>query len=194
MASAVAVKESTVAEIVVSPPLSAAAPIVTKTGVTAVGTNGQSRTLTKGATLDSGDTVRTDNGRAQLRFTDGAYVSLQPNTEFGIKEYKFEGKTDGTEKGFFSLVKGALRTVTGLVGRNTRGAYQIQTATATVGIRGTGGLIEVQPDGLIVAGGRGLLRITRLQPEGRSVMGVRDFLNSRRVTVGEAFTRLSAAP
>jgi hypothetical protein len=114
--------------------------------VTATGKDGQARTLTKGADVLSGDRIVTTNGRAQLRFTDGAFVSLQPNTTFEVREYRFDGKTDGTEKGFFGLLRGAMRTVTGLIGRVNRNAYQIQTPTATVGIRGTGGIIEVLAD------------------------------------------------
>jgi FecR protein len=115
--------------------------------VTATGKDGRARTLTKGADVLSGDRIVTVNGRAQLRFTDGAFVSLQPNTTFEVREYRFDGKTDGTEKGFFGLLRGAMRTVTGLIGRVNRSAYQIQTPTATVGIRGTGGIIAVLADG-----------------------------------------------
>ena len=60
--------------------------------VTAVGANGRSRTLGKGAQIEQGDTVNTNGGRAQLRFTDGAYVSLQPQTQFRIDQYRYEGK------------------------------------------------------------------------------------------------------
>jgi hypothetical protein len=105
--------------------------------VTAVGPNGQSRTLGKGAQIEQGDTVNTNGGRAQLRFTDGAYVSLQPQSQFRIDQYRFDGKTDGNEKGFFSLLKGGLRTITGLVGRSNKANYQVSTAVATIGIRGT---------------------------------------------------------
>jgi len=115
--------------------------------VTATGQDGRARALTKGQEVLSGDRVVTTNGRAQLRFTDGAYVSLQPNTTFEVREYRYDGKTDGTEKGIFGLLRGAMRTVTGLIGRVNRSAYQIQTPTATVGIRGTGGIIEVLADG-----------------------------------------------
>ncbi len=115
--------------------------------VTATGTDGRARALAKGAEVLAGDRVVTTSGRAQLRFTDGAYVSLQPNTTFEVREYRYDGKTDGTEKGIFGLLRGAMRTVTGLIGRVNRGAYQIQTPTATVGIRGTGGIIEVLADG-----------------------------------------------
>jgi hypothetical protein len=105
--------------------------------VTAVAPNGQSRSLTKGAQIGEGETINTNSGRAQVRFTDGAYVSLQPASEFRIDQYRFEGKADGKEKGFFSLLKGGLRTITGLVGRNNKQNYQISTTVATIGIRGT---------------------------------------------------------
>jgi hypothetical protein len=128
------------------------------TGATFAGSDGQQRPLAKGTELGTGDTVRTDaTARAQIRFTDGSYVSLQPNTEFAIKDYNYEGKTDGSERGFFGLAKGAMRTVTGLVGRINRNRYQIVTPTATVGIRGTGGRIEVLLDGsTLIAGTSGI--------------------------------------
>jgi hypothetical protein len=105
--------------------------------VTAIGPGGKSRTLSKGANVEQGETIATNNGRAQLRFTDGAYVSLQPESEFRIDQYRFDGKQDGNEKGLFSLIKGGLRTITGLVGRNNKNNYQITTSVATIGIRGT---------------------------------------------------------
>jgi len=118
--------------------------------VTAVGQDGRMRALGKGAEVMTGDRVETAAaGRAQLRFTDGAYVSLQPNTTFEVRDYHFTGRTDGSERGVFGLLRGAFRTVTGLIGRVNRGAYQIQTPTATVGIRGTGGVIALLDDGTL---------------------------------------------
>jgi hypothetical protein len=116
-------------------------------GVTATGTDGRERPLAKGAEVNAGDRIVTTDGRAQIRFVDGAFVSLQPQTEFAIREYRYDGRTDGSERGVFGLVRGALRTVTGAIGRVNRNAYQIQTPTATIGIRGTGGLIAVGADG-----------------------------------------------
>jgi FecR protein len=103
----------------------------------AVSPSGQSRSLVKGVQVESGETVYTKSGRMQLRFTDGAYVSLQPNSEFRIDEYRYDGKTDGSERGFFSLLKGGMRTITGLVGRTNKKNYQVSTTVATIGIRGT---------------------------------------------------------
>jgi hypothetical protein len=50
-----------------------------------------------------------------------------------------------------------MRTVTGLIGRVNRNRYQVTTPTATVGIRGTGGRIEVLLDGsTLIAGTSGI--------------------------------------
>lgn len=126
-------------------------------GVVAARPDGQQRPLAKGDELQNGDTIHTNGGRAQIRFPDGAYVSLQPNTVFGVKEYNYDGKPDGSERGFFSLLKGAMRAVTGFIGRVHRNAFAITTPTATVGIRGTGGLIVVLPDGsTLIRGSSGI--------------------------------------
>lgn len=106
-------------------------------GVTATGVDGQARPLTKGAAVDAGDMIQTGAGRAQVRFSDGGIISLQPNTEFRIDEYHFDGRTDGSEKGFFSLVKGGLRAITGAIGHVNKKNYQVGTSVATIGIRGT---------------------------------------------------------
>jgi len=105
--------------------------------VKALTPDGRSRTLGKGAEIENGETVDTGSGRAQVRFSDGAQVSLQPQTQFRIDDYRFSGKADGSEKGFFSLLRGGLRTITGLVGRNNRENYKVTTTVATIGIRGT---------------------------------------------------------
>ena len=120
--------------------------------------SGRVQPLTRGAEVRSGDKISSGNdGRAQIRFSDGAYVSLQPNTEFDIREYRYSGKPDGSESALFGLFKGALRTVTGIVGRVNRNKYQITTPTATIGIRGTGGLIQVNNDGsTLVTGTSGI--------------------------------------
>lgn len=105
--------------------------------VRALAADGRSRAVAKGATFDSGETIETGEGRAQLRFTDGAQISLQPRSQFRIDDYRFSGKVDGSEKGLFSFVKGGMRTITGAIGRANRDNYKVTTDVATIGIRGT---------------------------------------------------------
>ncbi|MEI7431387.1 MAG: FecR domain-containing protein [Betaproteobacteria bacterium] len=130
--------------------------------VTAVNALGVQRPLSKGAEISNGDTIRTgESGRAQVRFSDGAMISLQPETEFRVDNYQYSGKADGQEKGFFSLLKGGLRTITGWVGRTNRDNYKVSTAVATIGIRGTEYTAGLDPSGkdLNVSTGEGLVEV-----------------------------------
>lgn len=84
------------------------------------------------------DVLRTGPASSlQVLFVDEGMISLRENTEFAIEEYQFAGKEDGTERGFFALVKGGFRAVTGLIGRTRNASYRVRTQTATIGIRGT---------------------------------------------------------
>lgn len=105
--------------------------------IVALQADGSRRPLARGAEVSPGETVDTGTGRVQLRFSDGAIVSLQPQTHFRIDSYEFKGQPDGSEKGFFSLLKGAMRTITGAIGKTDHKAYRLDTAVATIGIRGT---------------------------------------------------------
>ena len=91
----------------------------------------------KNDALNAGDTIETKTGRLQLSLIDGGKVSLQPNTVYKINKYEFSGKEDGSEYAFTELLKGGLRTVSGLIGHKNRERYQLKTAVATIGIRGT---------------------------------------------------------
>jgi len=102
--------------------------------VTASGADAVPRALTKGSGVLSGDTVRTAAEAAvQIRFTDGALLSLRGATVYRVDEY---AHAPG-ERGFFSLLKGGLRTLTGLIGRQDRAGYRVATPVATIGVRGT---------------------------------------------------------
>ncbi|WP_161491127.1 FecR family protein [Polynucleobacter hirudinilacicola] len=100
---------------------------------------GQSSALTKGATLQAGDTITTGvNSNLQMRMTDGAVIALRAGSEFKIDEYQFNGKSDGTEKASLNLVQGGVRAVTGVIGRENKDNLKVNTVAATIGVRGTG--------------------------------------------------------
>src|SRR3989344_1305375 len=94
--------------------------------------------LAFGTAIEDRDVLRTGPAsNLQVRFTDESIVSMKENSELRIDEYRFAGKADGSESGFFSLLKGGFRTVTGLIGRTNHSRYRLSTTTATIGIRGT---------------------------------------------------------
>jgi hypothetical protein len=105
--------------------------------VVAESAEGAQRAVAKGEQIDAGDTISTNDGRAQLRFTDGGYVSLHERTVFRIDDYRWEGVEDRKARSLFSLLTGGLRTITGRIAKANRKAYLMSTAVATIGIRGT---------------------------------------------------------
>lgn len=126
--------------------------------VESVTANGRRHALSKGAEINAGETISTAAGaRAQIRFADGGYVSLQPRTQFRVDEFNYKNKTDGEEKGFFSLLKGGFRAITGAIGRVNKKNYRVKTAAATLGIRGTGYNMALRDDGLFVNVGEGAI-------------------------------------
>lgn len=99
--------------------------------------SGEKRELKKGLGIEVGDTVISEDARVQLRFSDGGLVSLAPHSEFRVNAYSYSGKPDGTERIEMELLKGGLRTISGLIGKAIKTAYEMKTAVATMGIRGT---------------------------------------------------------
>lgn len=107
--------------------------------VSAKGADGAVRVLAQGSKLDPGDVVQTEKESAvNLKFSDGGKVALRANSRFMIETYRYDLSKPEEDNLVFRLLKGGLRTVTGLIGkRSTQDAYQNKTPTATIGIRGT---------------------------------------------------------
>ena len=130
---------------------------------TSPATNGQTtpsgRPARTGDWLQPGQMVVTgSHGRAQIRFRDGALISLQPESRFRIDQYAY-GETK--QRGFYSLLEGTLRAISGAIGKKNPDDFRLDTPTATIGIRGTEFLVQEihcapsckpgQQDGLNVA-------------------------------------------
>lgn len=140
----------------------AASVIFASGGAQIVGKDGQARVAARGGELEAGDTVETGDGRVQLRFNDGASMSLQPSTRFRIDEFRFvaqNGKASAGDRGFFSLLKGGFRTLSGLIGKERREQYKVNAAVATIGIRGTDYSAELSDRGLWVRTFGGLVEV-----------------------------------
>lgn len=109
---------------------------------------GREIALTSGAEILSGDIIATgEASSAQLRFTDESVVAMRARSRFRVADYRFTGADDGVSNAAFELLKGGLRTFTGLIGRNRQDRYRVATPLATIGIRGTAyALVHCQAD------------------------------------------------
>jgi hypothetical protein len=105
----------------------------------AIPPGGTERTLARGDALFEGDTVVTaSDGELLLRMIDDAVIAVRAGTRFTITRYQFAGRERTAESAsVLSLVRGALRTVTGVIGRQNPRGFQLGTTTSTIGVRGT---------------------------------------------------------
>lgn len=101
--------------------------------------DGTRRVLTTQSVVEQGDTLVTEKMTyARIKFTDNSEVIMRPGTQFKVSQYNFEPDQPAADKAVFDLVKGWMRSITGLIGkRGDRDSYKLMTYTAVVGIRGT---------------------------------------------------------
>jgi hypothetical protein len=114
----------------------------------------------------SGEVVSSGpNSYVNLKFNDGGFTLLRPNSRFLIESYVDPGTAPptpgeptasttaassppatagvtepaatGSGRAFFRLLKGGFRAVSGLIGKSDPAEYRISTPVATIGIRGT---------------------------------------------------------
>ncbi|MCG6875076.1 MAG: FecR family protein [Betaproteobacteria bacterium] len=117
---------------------SAASFIVAIGSVQVVDAGGRTRAGERGGPLAPGDRVITGaNGLAQIRFSDGAMLSVRANSDLKIEAHSFFGPGDTLATTVLQLLKGGLRAITGAVARQNRSGYRVVTPTATIGVRGT---------------------------------------------------------
>ena len=109
--------------------------ILAKGVVTATGADKSNRVLAKGAAIEEGDIINTaKKSFAVIRMLDNTKLTLKPGTTIAIGKFSVE---EGKEEACINLVKGGLRTVTGLIGKRKPESFQVDTPIASIGIRGT---------------------------------------------------------
>jgi hypothetical protein len=100
--------------------------------------DGASKILAPKSQVEAGDLLATAGDTyARVKFSDGGEITLRPNTQLRIESFNFEQNQSGKDSAIFNLLKGGLRTITGLVGKRKSNSYEMRTTTATIGIRGT---------------------------------------------------------
>ena len=100
--------------------------------------DGTVKVLAAKSEVESGDTlVAEKNTYAQIRFIDNSEITLRPGTTFKIDKFAYDAGKPDEDSAAFSLVKGGLRSITGLLGKRNKEKFQLKTPAATIGIRGT---------------------------------------------------------
>lgn len=98
--------------------------------------NGGSRELKQGDFFYVKDEILTsDRSFAVLQFTDGAKVTVRPDSTLIIEAYLYSGNPE--DETTLNLVQGGLRVITGAMAKSNPENYKVKTPVATMGVRGT---------------------------------------------------------
>ena len=109
-----------------------------KGDVRAGATPAESKPVAPNQRVLSGGLVTTASGsQVVLRFDDGQIVALHENTQFRIENFSYRRQEPEADRAVFVLLRGALRAVSGALGKRSPDAFSLSVQTATIGIRGT---------------------------------------------------------
>jgi hypothetical protein len=110
--------------------------VVASRGEVSAMVNGDSRELKQGDFVFVNDEIMTgDRSFAVLQFTDGAKVTVRPDSKLVIETYLYAG--NDSDEATLSLVSGGLRVITGAMAKTNPENYKVRTPVALMGVRGT---------------------------------------------------------
>lgn len=94
--------------------------------------------------LENDNLITYADSKMQIIFKDDTVVSIGKNSNFSIKDYLFEDSQEPVAN--FGLLKGAMQTITGKIGKIAPQKFKVSTKTATIGIRGTNFTVTLNED------------------------------------------------
>jgi hypothetical protein len=121
--------------------------VVASRGEVSAVADGSSRELKQGDFVYVNDEIQTGaRSFAVLQFTDGAKVTVRPDSKLVIETYLYAG--NDSDEATLSLVSGGLRVITGAMAKTHPENYKVRTPVALMGVRGTEFSIQLCGDQL----------------------------------------------
>jgi hypothetical protein len=103
-----------------------------------VGSDGASRSVTRGAAVRVGDRIETQaGGHVHLRFVDGGRLSIRPASVLQVEDYSHSSQQPLLGSIKFRLDEGVVRSITGSWGEAARDRFRLNTPVAAIGVKGT---------------------------------------------------------
>ena len=100
--------------------------------------DGKVKILSLKSEVEAGDTLVTEkNTYALVKFIDNSEITLKPGTTFVVEQFAYQADQPEGDHASFNLVKGGLRSLSGLLGKRNKEKFSLKTPVATIGIRGT---------------------------------------------------------
>jgi hypothetical protein len=127
-----------------TPPADAIGKIEKVVGDVSVMRNGVTVALHVGDAVFKSDVVQAGaSSSCGISFPDGTVLNLVANTRMALNDYAYDANSNANGA-LFTLVEGTFAFVAGKVAHT--GDMKIATPVATMGIRGTTGVVQEQPD------------------------------------------------
>lgn len=121
-------------------------------GTVTVSSGGETRSLTVKDPLYQNDTITTGaNAQVQIIFTDETIFTIGRNSEVVLDTFVYDPTTrQGTS--VINVTRGFFKFITGKIAKETPEKVKVTTPVATIGIRGSGGIGSVAPNGVTTIG------------------------------------------
>jgi hypothetical protein len=108
--------------------------------------SGTVKILSLKSEVESGDTLVTEkNTYAMVKFIDNSEITLKPASQLTIDNFAFDNAKPDGDSASFNLLKGGMRSVSGLLGKRNKEKFALKTPAATIGIRGTTFIVDYVP-------------------------------------------------
>jgi len=106
-------------------------------GVT-VSINGATWKLRRNDKIAIGSTLTTSSkGLVQIIFPDKSMIYLKANSSITLEKFHFDQSNQSKDSSVTRLLKGSMRSISGLVGKRNPDKVKFKTSISTIGIRGT---------------------------------------------------------
>ncbi len=101
--------------------------------------------LDVGEAIFAKDIVETADGSVGLTFRDGSRISIGPNSRVQFTQFQF-APAEGKLSFLIEFFRGTMLYVSGVIAKLSPDAVKVKTPVATVAVRGTRFLAEVEGD------------------------------------------------
>jgi hypothetical protein len=128
--------------------------VITRGLVTATDSKQLKRRLRRGNKVYQSEVIRTGpKSRTRIVMADRSMLAIEPNSELVLEAMYFskDEKQAGKDRVITNLVKGTMRSMSGLVAKEKPDAVEYKTYVAVFGVRGTSVLLRILPEGHVLA-------------------------------------------
>ena len=115
-----------------------------------------------------------NNSRTQLLLNDETIITIGENSIFKVDEYLFNEEKDSSLK--MNFLNGTFKVITGKIGKLNPNNFKLQTKTASIGIRGTEILLQLEAKKEKIMCTQGTIIVTRKDTNNTTTLNVGESL------------------